>query len=51
MASQLSSYTEALEKQEKAQSKDKISLINGVDPFRKVTEGEPLDGFPPVEDC
>ena len=51
MASQLSSYAEALEKQAKARYKDKISLINGVDPFRKVTEGEPLDGFPPVEDC
>ena len=52
MASQLSCYAEALEKQVKAQYKDKISLINGVYTFRKVTEGEPLDGFPwPVEDC
>ena len=29
----------------------KISLINGVDPFGKVTEGEQFDGYPPVEDC
>ena len=51
MALQLSSYAEALEKQAKARYEDKISLINGVDPFRKVTEGGPLDGFLPVEDC
>ena len=24
--------------------------MNGVDPFGKVTEGEPFNGFPPVED-
>jgi len=51
MASQLSSYAEGLEKQAKVRYKDKISLINGVDPFGKVAEGEPFDGFPPVEDC
>ena len=24
--------------------------MNGVDPFGKVVEGEPFNGFPPVED-
>ena len=51
MALQLSSYAETLGKEVKARYKDKISLINGVDPFRKITEGEPFDGFPPVENC
>ena len=49
--SQLSSYTDNLEKGAKARYKEKISLINGVDPFGKVTEGEQFDGYPPVEDC
>ena len=26
-------------------------MINGVDPFGKVTEGEQFDSYPPVEDC
>ena len=45
--SQLSSYTDNLEKGAKARYKEKISLINGVDPFGKVTEGEQFDGYPP----
>ena len=52
--SQLSSYADNLEKGAKARYKEKISLINGVDPFGKVTEGEHFDGYrnyPPVEDC
>ena len=44
----LSSYADNLEK---ACYKEKISLINGVDLFGKVTEGEQFDGYPPVEDC
>ena len=49
--SQLSSYADNLEKGAKARYKEKISLINGVDPFGKVTEGEQFDGYLPVEDC
>ena len=48
---QLSSYADNLEKGAKARYKEKISLINGVDPFGKVTEGEQFHGYPPVEDC
>jgi len=51
MSVQLSSYADKLEKEAKDRYKKKISLINGVDPFGKVTEGEPFDGYPPVEDC
>ena len=49
--SQLSSYADNLEKGAKACYKKKISLINGVHLFGKVTEGEQFDGYPPVEDC
>jgi len=36
----LSSYASNLEKEAKARYEEKISLINRVDPFGKVTEGE-----------
>ena len=49
MLVQLSSYLYKLEKEAKDLYK-KISLINGVDPFGKVTEGEKFHGYPPVED-
>jgi len=51
MSSQLSLYANNLEKEAKARYKEKLTLINGVDPFGKVTEGEQFDGYPPVEDC
>jgi len=51
MASRLSSYAEALEKEAKAWYLAKIALINGIDPFAKPNEGELFDGVPPVEDC
>lgn len=44
-------YAKSLGKEVKICYKDKNCLINGVDPFKKLTEGEPLDGIPPVEDC
>jgi len=40
MASRLSSYAEALEKEAKARYLAKIALINGIDPFAKPNEGE-----------
>ena len=49
--SQLSSYANNLEIGAKAHYKEKISLINRVYPFVKVTEGEQFDGYPSVEDC
>ena len=49
---QLSSYADNLEKKgAKACYKEKTALINRVDPFGKVTEGEQCDGYPLVEDC
>ena len=48
----LSSYAEKLDQEAKVRYKKKLTLINGVDPFMgTITEGEPLDGYPPVEDC
>jgi len=47
----LSPYADnKLNKEAKDQYKKNISLINGVDPFGKVTEGERFDGYLPVED-
>jgi len=46
----LSSYASNLEKETKAHYEEKISLINGVDSFGKVTEGIRFDDYPPVED-
>ena len=43
MSVQLSLYAEELEKEANEQYKKKISLINGVDPFGKVNEGEQFD--------
>jgi len=51
MSSQLSLYANNLEKEAKARYKEKLILINGVDPFGKVTKGEQFDGYPPIEDC
>ena len=38
-------------KDAKSRYLEKISLINGIDPFLKPAQGEPFDGVPPVEDC
>jgi len=46
----LSSYASNLENEAKARYEENISLINGVDPFGKVTEGVRFDDYPPVED-
>ena len=49
--SELSSYTESLNQEAKARYTDKIALIDGIDPFGKITVGEPCSGVPPVEAC
>ena len=52
MSLRLSSYAEKLEQEAKVRYKEKIALINGVDPFvGNITEGELFDGHPPIEDC
>ena len=48
---ELSSYAEGLSKEAKARYKDKIALIDGIDPFGKVTAGESYAGILPVEEC
>lgn len=48
---ELSSYAESLNQEAKTRYKDKIALIDGIDPFGKVTAGEPYSGVPPVEAC
>ena len=50
MSVQLSSYAGKLKKETMDRYK-KISLINGVDLFGKMTEGEQFDGYSLVEDC
>ena len=49
--SELSSNAESLNQEAKARYKDKIALIDGIDPFGKITVGEPYSGVPPVEAC
>ena len=41
---ELSSYAESLNQEAKTRYKDKIALIDGIDPFRKATAGEPYSG-------
>ena len=48
---ELSSYAESLNQEAKTRYKEKIALIDGIDPFGKVTAGEPYSGVPPVEAC
>ena len=48
---QLSSYFEGLNEEAKAHYKEKISLINGNDPFGKVVGGENFNGVVPVDAC
>ena len=50
-SSQLSSYFEGLNKEAKARYNEKIALIDGNDPFRKVVGGEIYDGVVPVDAC
>ena len=47
---QLSLYFEGLSEESKARYKEKISLINGNDPFGKVI-GEAFSGIVPVDAC
>ena len=49
--SELSSYAESLNQEAKARYKDKIALNDGIDPFGKITVGEPYSGVPPVKAC
>ena len=49
--SELSSYSESLNQEAKARYKDKIALIDGIDPFGKITVGKPYSGVLPVEAC
>ena len=48
---QMSLYFEGLLEEDKICYKDKITLINGNDPFRKVVAGEPFRGVVPVDLC
>ena len=48
---QLSLYFEGLSEESKARYKEKISLINGNDPFGKVIGGEAFSGIVPVDAC
>ena len=48
---QLSSYFEGLNEEAKARYKEKISLINGNNPFGKVVGGETFNGVVPVDAC
>ena len=48
---ELSSYAESLNQETKTRYKDKIALIDGIDPFGKVNAGEPYSGVLPVEAC
>ena len=48
---QLSLYFEGLSEEAKTRYKEKISLINGNDPFGKVIGGEAFSGIVPVDAC
>ena len=51
VTTQRSAYFEGLSKEAKARYMEKISLINGIDPFKKVVDGEAFSGVVPVEVC
>jgi len=47
----MSSYFEGLKEEDKRRYKDKIALINGIDPFGKIVGGEVFSGIIPIDSC